>query len=345
MHDKRLEAVFFTVLITGAILLSFFVFRPYLAALFGALVLAIVSRPVFVFFYKRLGGRAGLASFITIIVVIVALLAPLFVFGFLLFEDVGNLYLAATDPSSREHFFGRLDTAFEKTIGPYLPSGKMDVAAAAAKFAGSVFKNLDRLFSSFFKGVVNFFVLVAALFFLLRDGEKLRKELLFLSPLADSYDKSIIDRVEKAVSSVVRGSLLVALVQGMLAAVGFAIVGFPNPILFGALSAVAALIPSVGTALVIVPASVYLFFEGTLVSALGLLLWGVLVVGLIDNVLRPVLIERGLQIHPFLIFLSVIGGLSFFGPIGFVAGPVVLSLLVTLLGIYPVIVSGGGKML
>jgi predicted PurR-regulated permease PerM len=157
-----------------------------------------------------------------------------------------------------------------------------------------------------------------------------------LSPLANEYDERILRRLEDAISSVVKGKLLIVLIQGILASVGFWLFGIPHPVLFGALTSLAALIPFVGVAVVFVPAVLYLFFAGSVGAAAGLLVAGI-IIGSVDNVLGPILFERGLQLHPLLILLSVLGGLAFFGPIGFLAGPVALSLLVALLDIYPLL--------
>jgi predicted PurR-regulated permease PerM len=114
------------------------------------------------------------------------------------------------------------------------------------------------------------------------------------------------------------------------------IFGIPNPALWGSFAVVSAFIPGLGTSLVVVPGILYLFFTGAHLHALGLLIWGVLAVGLIDNYLGPILINRGVNVHPFLIFLSIMGGLVFFGPIGFIAGPLMVALLFALLEIYKV---------
>ena len=118
---------------------------------------------------------------------------------------------------------------------------------------------------------------------------------------------------------------------------GFSIFGVPNPILWGSVAAVAALIPGVGTALVLIPSILYLFFIGETVSASGLLVWGIVAVGLVDNILGPKLVGRGIKLHPFLTLLSILGGISFFGPLGFLFGPLTLSLLFAFLEIYSTI--------
>ena len=137
--------------------------------------------------------------------------------------------------------------------------------------------------------------------------------------------------------------MLVALIQGCLTGVGLWLFGFENTFIWGVLAAFGALIPSVGTTLVLVPAVLYLFFTGDTVAALGLIAWGVVAVGTIDNILGPYLMGRGNSIHPLLVLLSVLGGISVFGFIGFLLGPIVVSLFLVLLELYSSHIGGTQK--
>jgi predicted PurR-regulated permease PerM len=159
-----------------------------------------------------------------------------------------------------------------------------------------------------------------------------------LSPLPDKYDSRVIQRLHDAINSVVRGALLIALIQGIVSGVGLSIFGVPNAVLWGSLAVIAALIPYVGTAAVITPAVVYLFLIDRTGAAIGLAIWGVVAVGLMDNFLGPRLVNRGIKLHPVVILLAVLGGLVFFGPLGYILGPLVVSLLFALLDIYPLLV-------
>jgi predicted PurR-regulated permease PerM len=155
-----------------------------------------------------------------------------------------------------------------------------------------------------------------------------------MSPLLDMYDERIFTKVDTAIHSIVRGSLVIGLIQGILTGVGFWVAGIPNPALWGSVAAIAAFIPGVGTSLVLGPGIIYLFITGSTVAAVGLLAWAVFAVGLIDNFLSAHLVQRGVAVHPFIILLSVLGGLAFFGPIGFILGPLVIAFLIALLDIY-----------
>jgi predicted PurR-regulated permease PerM len=122
--------------------------------------------------------------------------------------------------------------------------------------------------------------------------------------------------------------------------IGFTIFGVPNPVLWGGIATIAALIPLVGTGIIVMPAGAWLLLTHHTGAGTGLIIWGFIFVGLVDNVLHPYVMKKGMDMHPFLILLSVLGGLSYFGPIGFLAGPIVLAFFFALLEIYPQIVKG-----
>lgn len=171
-------------------------------------------------------------------------------------------------------------------------------------------------------------------FYFFRDGKELMQMLIKASPLPDKEDEIIFERMARAVRAVATGTLLIALIQGTLVALGFAIFGIPRPILWGVFAALGALLPGIGTTIVTAPAIGYLFVIGDTVMGAGLAIWSVLIVGLIDNMVGPYLIGRGNNMHPFIILISVLGGISLFGPIGFIVGPVIVTLFFVLLEIY-----------
>ncbi|RJR12807.1 AI-2E family transporter, partial [Candidatus Parcubacteria bacterium] len=154
------------------------------------------------------------------------------------------------------------------------------------------------------------------------------------SPLKDGDDEIIATRLGSAVLATVKGNLLIGLIQGAMTGLGFLLFGVPNAALWGSVAAVMALVPGLGTAIVILPAAIFLFLTGDTTGAIGLLVWGIAAVGLIDNFLGPRLVGMGLKLHPLAVFLAVLGGLSLFGPIGFLLGPLTLSVCLALIDIY-----------
>jgi predicted PurR-regulated permease PerM len=172
------------------------------------------------------------------------------------------------------------------------------------------------------------------MFYFMRDGAYIKRKFVSWSPLLDKYDEYITSTLKRAILSVFGGTVVVAVIQGILTGIGFLIFDIPAPAVWGAVAAIAAFIPGIGTSLVIVPGIIYLLIAGNTTYAIGLAIWGIVAVGLIDNILGPHLVNKGVHIHPFLILVSVLGGLSTFGPIGFILGPLVLALLFALLEVY-----------
>jgi predicted PurR-regulated permease PerM len=160
------------------------------------------------------------------------------------------------------------------------------------------------------------------------------KSLVRISPLPDKQDAKILDRLARSVRSVLAGSLAVGAIQGTLTAIGFTIFGVPQAILWGMVAAIAALIPAIGTALVFIPTVAFLVIAESYGSAAGVAAWGIVIVGLVDNFLGPYLVSRGATMHSFLVLVSALGGLSVFGPVGFILGPVVMSFFIALLEVY-----------
>ncbi|MDO8591059.1 MAG: AI-2E family transporter [bacterium] len=340
MNNYKLQIGFFTVLITAALILSFFVLKPYMEALFIAIILRIVFDSFHLRALRFTGNRENVAALLSVLGVVILIIVPFVLIGFFLFDDARNLYIKMIagdfDFEFIEHVTAPATTFFQGII----PGFSFDIVSYVRQGLSLVLGNIGSIFSSLVNFSFEFFLMILSLFYLFRDGSRFRQHVIFLSPLSDKYDENILTKLAKAISSVLTGSLLISCVQGVLAAIGFFIFGVPNPILWGAVAAVSALIPTFGTAIVVVPAIIFLFWAGQVPAALGLLVWSAVIVGLVDNLIAPHLMARGIKIHPFVILLAVLGGLWFFGPIGFLAGPVVITLLLTLLDMYPSIVSG-----
>ena len=168
----------------------------------------------------------------------------------------------------------------------------------------------------------------------MKDGTAWKKIIIKLSTHGNSEDEKIINRLVLAVNAVIKGYILIGIIQGILLGLGFWIFGVPHGALWGTVAAVASLIPTVGTALISVPAIIFLFLGDHTGAAIGLLAWAVVVVGLIDNFLSPLIVGTRINVSPILILFSVLGGISFLGPVGVLIGPLSVSLLYTLISIY-----------
>lgn len=342
---RRIELSFFFLLVAAAAVLSFFIFKPYLGALFVAVVFAIVFRPLYEALRRKV-RRDWLSSLLTLMLLLLVILIPATLFGFFIFDDAQRLYqgtgglVPAQAGAPVVDFLDNAVEPLEKYIRGFIPEFEIRIGAYMNAALSFFVENFGSVFSRVVGIVFQTFIMLLALFYLFRDGGRFRSYVVSLSPLANEYDERILKRLERSISSVVKGKLLIVLIQGILASAGFWLFNVPHAVLFGALTSLAALIPAVGVAVVFIPAVIYLFVVGSMGSAIGLLIFGVLV-GAVDNILGPVLFEKGLEMHPLLILLSVLGGLVFFGPVGFLAGPVTLSLLLALLDIYPLLFQNG----
>jgi predicted PurR-regulated permease PerM len=172
------------------------------------------------------------------------------------------------------------------------------------------------------------------MFYILKDGSKWKEKLIKILPLGEKNTKEILADLKTSINRIIRGSFLIAIIQGLLSWIGLWFFGIPNPALWGVIAGMASLIPNLGTSIVSIPAILFLFFIGMPLHALGLLLWSILLVGTIDNILSPYIISKNTDISPLFTLFSILGGISLMGPIGILMGPLVLSLLYSLVSIY-----------
>lgn len=327
---------FFLVLLVVIGILNAVVFYPFLGALIFAATFAAMFRGWHERFSSFFPSTPSFAAFLTIVSISLIIITPLVFLGILVFNEAQNVYIGLTLGSDfASEFNDALGGLVEKY--PLLQS----VAGLANNFdeylraaSSYLVNNLGAVFSGVATVTLSLFITLVALFFFLKDGKALRKSIVQLSPLQDGDDALIMDHLERVINSVIKGSLLIALIQGVSAGVGYLIFGVPNAALWGAATTLTSLIPGIGTAVVMAPAIGYLFLVGKTSAAIGLLIWGVVVVGLIDNLFKPQLIAAGAGIHPFLILLSVLGGLTIFGIYGFLLGPILLSFLSALIDLW-----------
>ncbi len=320
MNAKTLQPYFLISLIAVSSVLTFFIFRPFLVVLVLALVFAVVLQPLYKSVLRRMNASPGLAAFITMLVSLICIIIPLAFITVQIAGEAQNLYSSITNNGFGETY---LNTFIESVyIEQYVKDGLEWLA-----------QNLGGAFGGLAKLLLSLFIFLIALYYFLRDGEKLKRTIIDASPLADTDDNAVLTRLEQSVNSVIRGSLTIALIQGILTSIGFAFFGVPNFILWGVVASFAALIPGIGTSLVLVPGIAYLFIISATTPALGLLVWSVAAVGLVDNLLGPKLVGKGMRIHPLIVLLSVFGGLAFFGPSGIFLGPLCISLLFALVSI------------
>ncbi|MEK9175453.1 MAG: AI-2E family transporter [Patescibacteria group bacterium] len=333
MHSGRLENQFFIGLLVGALALVLLIFFPMLNAVILGITLTILFHPVYVRLLKIIPNWDGTSAFVTILLAILIILVPLAFFGYRIFEEARGLYINIAFGGNMPRFellqeqFPQLMSLVSANINEY-----------TKQILSLLLDNFSSILSKFVSVIFTLFFALFTMYYLLKDGTKIHNAIIRTSPLSQKHTSAIISKLSIMERATVRGTLVVAVVQGLLVALGFFIFGLSNPVLWGMIAIFAALVPMLGTALVIVPGILILALTGNIMGTIGLTIWGVLLVGLIDNFLGPNLIEHGTKIHPMPILFSVIGGLFLFGPMGFLLGPLALSFLLALLDMYPTII-------
>jgi len=332
MDTKINPKYFFFALLLVALIFVAILFKPFATVLVLAASLSLVFHPVHKWLQTKLSWQSGwLASFLTILFFIIILCTPLFFIGKLIFQESTDLYKSLTSTNQSSFVL----TEIENSVQKFLPDGvDIDLNKRAADVVSIVSKNLGNIFSSTLNTLFSFFLILMSMFYFLKDGNIWKKSLIKLSALPDKYDNKIIDRLKKSVNGIMLGYLFIGFVQGVLLGVGLFIFGVPNAALLGVIAAVASLVPMVGTGLVALPVILFLFYTGDTFSAVGFAIWAGILVGTVDEVLRPIVIGKQLDISPLLVLFSVLGGLVVLGPLGVLIGPLSVSLLHALLSIY-----------
>lgn len=336
MDHARLQLSFFIAVFLAILVLTFFLFQPYLTTLAVAAVFAVLTYPWYLRLLRVLRS-ASAAALSTVLAISLIVLIPLSLIMALLFVELREVSetLRGGDAQTVEELLAPV----ERRVQAVIPGARLEVEALAGEVLSWLGRNLGSAFASTAQAILALLVGLIAYFFFLRDGKSFAAVAVRYSPLENRYDHQIIRRLERAIHSVIRGALLIALIQGVLAGIGMALFGVPNPVLLGSVAAIGALIPGIGTGLALVPAILYLIVVDQFASAIGLTIWGLVIVGLVDNILLPKLMSHGVSLHPLFILLSVLGGIGLFGASGILLGPLVLSLLYALGDIYFILVD------
>ena len=340
---ERFRTAFVLILVLAISALFVAVVWPFLQALLVGAILSGLCHPLYRWMVRLFRGRKSLASAVTLLILFLLIVGPLSA----LLGLVVNQALTVSEhaiPWLQERFgaAGSFDVhqwLVERfpLIADLVPSQGEIVKnlGMAAKTAGGVLVNWASAFTAGTAGFfLHFFVMIYAMFFFLKDGRSILQKIFYYMPLRHEDEIQMLERFASVTRATIKGSLLIGLIQGSLAGIAFYFAGIDGAAFWGTIMVVLSVIPGVGTALVWVPTVIYLYLIGSSVSATLLAIWCAGVVGTVDNFLRPRLVGRDAEMPDLLILIGTLGGLFFFGPIGFVIGPVVCGLFLTALDIY-----------
>ena len=337
MKDQIDQARWIAVLAATALALylCWLMLRPFIGVLAWAVVLVIVFYPV----HQRLAlrfKRPSLSALVSCILVVLLAVLPLTVLTLAIAEELAKVIpnLPAQisqlmDPQTSP--FGRAAEWIQGRFGidpfrsqEFMVNQLQRVSGFMLGFSLSVAGNIAT-------GIVKAFFVVFTMYYLFRDGDKILDKLPAALPLSRPQSEAIIARTREVVNASVYGVVSIAALQGLLGGIAFWILGIPSPLLWAVLMTFVCMIPLLGSFLVWLPLSIYLMATGHLTKAILLIVWGALVISTIDNLLRPRLIKNQTRLHELFVFFSVLGGISVFGLLGIVLGPVVLAITLGLL--------------
>jgi predicted PurR-regulated permease PerM len=333
------------VLILVVVLISaifFSMIRGFLMALFLAGLFSALITPVYKRFVKWFRGRRSLASMTTVMLMVLFVLLPLgALMGIVTAQaiNVGNSVKpwVQRQIAQPDAFFKLLESIpYWDQIVPYRDT----LFQKAGEMVGSISGYLINSLSSATVGTVNFlfmtFVLLYAMYFFLMDGQKLVRLALHYLPLEDEDEQVLLDRFTSVARATLKGTAVIGMLQGVLFGLAFAAVGIPSAVFWGVVMTALSILPGIGTAVVWIPAAVILGASGHIGKAVGLAAFCGMVVGSLDNLLRPAMVGKDTRMHELMIFLSTLGGIMMFGVVGFIIGPIIAALFISVWEIYGV---------
>jgi len=310
---------------------------PFYGAVFWATVLAILFAPVYRRLAQVMRQRCTFAAVTTVLLILLLVILPSALISGMLLQEGFHVYEKVRSGEWNLGAYARqvyqalpawatelLDRFELTTLGEVQERLAAGLSKGVQFLAGQVL-NVGQNTLDF---VVSFFIMLYLLFFLLRDGRVLSQKIRAAVPLRDELQHNLFRKFAEVIRATVKGTIVVAIVQGFLGGLIFWILGIQAPVLWGVVMAFLSLLPAVGTGLVWVPVAIYLLATGSVWQGIVLVAYGILVIGLVDNVLRPILVGKGTKMPDYVVLISTLGGMAIFGLNGFMIGPLIAAMFI-----------------
>jgi len=344
LRQEHIALAIFIVLIVIICYLFYAIFRPFLASIIWGAVLAGIFHPLNSLLARRI-RRANLRALLMCIIVVAVIIVPAVFIAIGLISEVTSAF-----PKFKQALeAGQLDFLLkpraygwnekvQQLLGNYIDLSSLDLESLIGRnierLTTFLLQQVSNFVGNFSAAIVSFGLAVLSMFFFFRDGERLVIRLKELLPMSEDLKTNLTGRLKEVIEASIYGGVLVAALQGILGGLIFWIIGLPSPIFWGTVMAVLSLIPIVGPYLIYIPAGVILILAGSWIRGVVLLGLGIVVASQSDNLLRPIIISSRTRIHTLILFFSILGGLKVFGLLGIILGPVVASVVFTLLEVY-----------
>ncbi|MBC7939089.1 MAG: AI-2E family transporter [Chitinophagaceae bacterium] len=345
----RVQARALVWLLVGVTLALGWILLPFYGTIMWSAIIALLFAPVNRWWLRRLNGRRTAAALLTLLLVMLVVVVPFALVTASLAREAAALYQRVeAGELNFEVYFGRLFATLPQWINSLLERAGLDdfgalqrrLAIALTEASQLIARQTLAIGQNTLDVVASLFIGAYLAFFLIRDGDQLARDVRHALPLAPEHRRELAGKFATVIRATVKGNLVVAALQGLLGGVAFWFLGVGGAMLWAVLMAFLSLLPAVGAALVWGPVAVYFLMSGEVGKGLGLLAWGVLVVGLVDNLLRPLLVGKDTRMPDYVVLISTLGGMAVFGLNGFVIGPAIAAMFIAVWHIHGTQIHG-----
>jgi predicted PurR-regulated permease PerM len=322
-HSKYFLFALFVLLLIGA----FLIVKPFIGAILTSLVLGYIFYPVYRWMNKKI-KRPTIAALLMIFILLIIIFVPAFFFFNMLFSEAVGFYNGFESTNIglffQDHFNVVLSESAQSSIGSII-----------GEVQNYLFNEVSSFVFSLPLKIISFVIMMFIMFFVFKDGERIVNAFKKSMPIEESHRYRVFKKIETTVNSLVYGEIVISIIEGIVAILGFWLLGVPSPMLWGLVVAIVALLPAIGPLVVWLPMGVILILQGHVAAGVGVFLFGAIILTLLlDIVIKPKVLGYKGHIHPIIILLGVLGGLTVFGLTGIILGPVILVLLILIVEIY-----------
>lgn len=335
---QKLSRYFLIVALILSMIMFFNLVKIFVVPVLMATVFATLFYPFYEWVLRKTGRRKNISAFLCCLILLLGLMGPLFMIADLVTQEAIDLY-NTTFPQIVELIQGDqglVGKIKNSTLLKGLNMSEIDWETTLQGIAKQIGNFIATTSRGTFHVVTNIFIMLFTMFYFFRDGDRLVRRIKYLSPMDDTYEEALIYRFISVSRATIKGTMLIGLIQGTLGGITLWIFGIGSPILWGVVMVLLSIIPLVGCWLVLYPAAFYLMMTGEFWQGIAIILITAFIITNIDNVLRPRLVGKDAGMHDLMIFFSTLGGLSMFGVMGFIVGPVIAVFFLTILDIYSI---------
>ncbi len=330
------SAFFFGLIILLGVSMLYIV-RPFIYPIFWAAIIAVLFYPMYLFTNKYLKS-SGVSSLISIVTVFVVLFLPLVLIIILLVNESIELYGAISSNSVISNVDGIAAWIQNTPLAPYVQDFQNQwttyAANATKAFSSYIFNSVKAITQNSLRFFFMLFIMFYTLYYFFKDGEKILQRLMKLSPLGDKYETMLFQKFRSTTRATMKGTFVIGAIQGILAGLMFWVTGVEGAFIWGVIMTVLSIIPAVGSVIVWLPAGIAMLVFGNIWQGIFILVFGAVIISNIDNLLRPIMVGKDIQMHPLLVLFSTLGGIIMFGISGFVIGPIIAALFLAIVSIY-----------